>query len=63
MDGTPYVGIELVTLTYADGQEETYQVPVAYYAEPQERLEHAVIGQLGDRRPRSGARLRRDARP
>ncbi|MGA9746194.1 MAG: hypothetical protein WBQ50_01935 [Nocardioides sp.] len=43
-DGTPYVGIELVTLTYADGQEETYQVPVAYYAEPQARLEHAAIG-------------------
>ena len=47
-DGTPYVGIELVTLAYADGQHETYQVPVAYYAEPQGRLEHAQIGQWED---------------
>ncbi|RYU09341.1 maltokinase N-terminal cap-like domain-containing protein [Nocardioides iriomotensis] len=43
-DGTPFVGIELVTLAYTDGQSETYQVPVAYYAEPQGRLEHAQIG-------------------
>ncbi len=43
-DGTPYVGIELVTLTYADAQTETYQVPVAYYAEAQDRLGHAYIG-------------------
>ncbi len=44
LDGTPYVGIELVTVSYAEGGTETYQVPVAYYAEEQERLEHAAIG-------------------
>jgi maltokinase len=43
-DGTPYVGIELVTVEYADGGTEVYQVPVAYYIEPQERLDHAFIG-------------------
>ena len=47
-DGTPFVGIELVSLTYADGETETYQVPIAYYAEPQGRLEHAQIGQWED---------------
>jgi maltokinase len=45
----PRVGIELVTLTYADGgRDETYQVPLAYYEEPQERLEHAALGTLPD---------------
>jgi maltokinase len=51
-DGTPYVGIELVTLSYTEGgavsDTETYQVPIAYYAEPQGRLEHAQIGQWED---------------
>jgi maltokinase len=47
-DGTPYVGIELVTLAYTDGQHETYQVPIAYYAQPQGRLEHAQIGHWDD---------------
>ncbi|QNN52011.1 maltokinase N-terminal cap-like domain-containing protein [Nocardioides mesophilus] len=48
VDGTPYVGIELVTVDYDEGGAETYQVPVAYYAEPQERLEHALIGSWDD---------------
>ena len=43
-DGTPFVGIELVTLAYDAGESETYQVPVAYYAQPQARLDHAFIG-------------------
>jgi maltokinase len=47
-DGMPWVGIELVTLTYADGVVETYQVPLAYYAEEQERLEHARVGAWDD---------------
>ena len=47
-DGTPYVGIELVTLAYDDGESATYQVPIAYYADPQGRLEHAQIGQWED---------------
>ncbi len=40
--------IELVTLTFddaPDGQaEELYQVPLAFYAERQERLSHAFVG-------------------
>ena len=52
-DGTPYVGIELVTLEYDDGDQESYQVPIAYYAEPQGRLEHAQIGHWED--PELGA--------
>ena len=48
--GTPHVGIELVTLAYEEpaGDTETYQVPLAYYAEPQERLEHALVGGWSD---------------
>jgi maltokinase len=36
--------IELVTLTYDDGSEELYQLPLAYYAEREERLGHAFVG-------------------
>ncbi|MGH3443886.1 MAG: maltokinase N-terminal cap-like domain-containing protein [Nocardioidaceae bacterium] len=45
---TPVVGIELVTVGYDDGGTEVYQVPLAYYAEPQERLEHALVGAWDD---------------
>jgi maltokinase len=50
----PVVGIELVTLEYpgatADepGDTEVYQVPLAYYLETQERLEHAYVGSWTD---------------
>jgi maltokinase len=47
-DGMPWVGIELVTLTYVDGVAETYQLPLAYYPEDQERLEHARVGAWHD---------------
>lgn len=44
----PTVGIELVTVEYAGaegtGDSEVYQVPLAYYLEPQARLEHALVG-------------------
>lgn len=46
----PTVGIELVTVEYprpsADepGDSEVYQLPLAYYTEAQERLEHALVG-------------------
>ncbi|CAA9358966.1 MAG: Maltokinase [uncultured Nocardioidaceae bacterium] len=48
---TPRVRIELVTVQYADqpadaaeaGSTETYQVPLAYYGEAQERLDHALV--------------------
>ena len=41
----PRVAIDLVTLSYEDGgEDEYYQLPLAFYAEPQDRLEHALIG-------------------
>ncbi|MGI8900355.1 MAG: maltokinase N-terminal cap-like domain-containing protein, partial [Nocardioides sp.] len=45
LDDTPYVGIELVTVAYDEGGSEIYQVPIAYYAQRQPRLEHAFIGE------------------
>ena len=52
-DTAPRARIELVTIEYADGesgttQTEHYQLPLAYYAEPQERLEHALVGSWED---------------
>jgi maltokinase len=44
----PQVGFELVTLEYADGDTETYQLPLAYYTEEQERLSHALVGTWQD---------------
>jgi maltokinase len=44
----PVVAIELVTLEYDDGSEEYYQVPLAFYTEPQERIEHAAVGSWDD---------------
>jgi len=36
--------VELVSVTYTDdGETELYQVPLAYYAERQERLDHAFV--------------------
>jgi maltokinase len=39
----PAVRIELADLTYDDGGVETYQMPMAYYREPQEQLSHALV--------------------
>jgi maltokinase len=36
--------IEIVTIAYDDGDEELYQLPLAYYAERQDRLNHAFVG-------------------
>ncbi|MEP7088905.1 MAG: hypothetical protein ABI776_02260 [Nocardioidaceae bacterium] len=47
-DGGPRVGIELVDVHYADAETETYQVPLSYYPEEQERLEHAFVGSWED---------------
>jgi maltokinase len=49
-DQAPTVGVELVTLRYDEpaGATETYQVPLAFYPEPQERLEHALVGRWHD---------------
>jgi maltokinase len=47
-DDAPRVGVELVSVEYVDGDIETYQVPLAYYIEEQERLEHALVGSWHD---------------
>jgi maltokinase len=45
----PAVVIELVTLAYDESDDsEVYQVPLAFYTEPQERLEHAHVGSWRD---------------
>lgn len=42
----PWARIELVSLEYDDdGAGEVYQLPLAYYREPQARLEHALVGE------------------
>jgi maltokinase len=41
--GEPRVSIALVTLAFGDGGSDVYQVPVASYAAPQDRLGHALI--------------------
>jgi maltokinase len=60
LDGGPCpVAIELVTVTYTGGspgtgETESYQLPLAYYAEPQDRLEHALVGVWSDSGIRAG---------
>jgi len=47
----PHARIELVTVSYVSGggpDTELYQVPLAYYPEPQERLTHALVGTWSD---------------
>jgi maltokinase len=46
VDGGPHVVIDLVEVSYSDseGGREVYQVPMALYAEPETRLDHAFIG-------------------
>ncbi len=48
LPGAPPVRVALLTVAYDDDGTETYQVPVAYYAEQQPRLEHALIGRWHD---------------
>jgi maltokinase len=54
VEGGPRVVIELVDVAYddAEGGVETYQVPMAFYPEPESRLDHAFIGFWDD--PESG---------
>ncbi|HEX6247226.1 MAG TPA: hypothetical protein VFZ64_05095 [Nocardioidaceae bacterium] len=42
--GSPHTRVELAHVAYDDGDHELYQVPLAYYAEPQERIAHALVG-------------------
>ena len=46
----PTLALDLVTVTYDDeeGGQEFYQLPLACYAEPQEHLQHALVGQWDD---------------
>jgi maltokinase len=45
-DGAPHTRVELAAVEYDGdpGDVEFYQVPLAYYAEPQERIAHALVG-------------------
>ncbi len=45
---SPGVAIDIVEISYDDGETQYYQVPLACYLEPQERLGHALIGPLDD---------------
>lgn len=47
-DALPHVAVELAHLTYDNGDQEIYQLPLAYYPESQDRLEHAFIGYWED---------------
>ncbi|MEO5665002.1 MAG: phosphotransferase [Nocardioides sp.] len=42
------VVIDLVEIAYADGDSDFYQVPLALYPDQQDRLGHALIGQVDD---------------
>jgi maltokinase len=44
----PAVRIELVTVDYADGDVETYQLPLVHYGEPAEHLAHALVAESVD---------------
>lgn len=50
----PAVVVHVIRVTYEDAATDTadaqelYQVPLACYAEPQQRLEHALVGRLDD---------------
>jgi maltokinase len=46
--GGPRVAIDLVTLSYDDGGTEYYQLPLAFYADGQGHLEHALVGVWDD---------------
>jgi maltokinase len=53
--GTPRARVELATVEYDAGgsgsgpvEQEFYQLPLAYYGEPQERLGHALVGTWHD---------------
>ncbi len=46
----PSVRIELVTIRYAEGDEETYQVPLVRRSEAAQQLEHVLVGWEYDER-------------
>ncbi|MEJ7744890.1 MAG: hypothetical protein WKF73_21555 [Nocardioidaceae bacterium] len=40
--------IEFVTVAYDNGDNDTYQVPLAYFDEPVPSLAHALVGEVND---------------
>ena len=48
LPGPPVVAIELVEVTFAGAETETYQVPLAYYPAAEHHLEHAFVGAWDD---------------
>ena len=44
-DQPPQARIELVTVRYANGEREIYQVPLVYRHEPTEQLAHVFVGE------------------
>ncbi|KQZ66420.1 maltokinase N-terminal cap-like domain-containing protein [Nocardioides sp. Root151] len=47
-DDSPKVAIDLVEVTYDDGDRELYQVPLSFRSEADGRLDHALIGTWTD---------------
>ena len=45
----PRVEVRLVELTYADGDVDLYQLPLSVYDDPQDHLEHALVGERDGR--------------
>jgi maltokinase len=43
-DSGPRVVVDLVEVSYPDGEVDWYQVPLALYTEPEHRLDHAFVG-------------------
>ena len=43
-EGEPRVVVDLVEVTYPDGDVELYQLPLALYTDPEHRLDHAFVG-------------------
>jgi maltokinase len=43
-----HVAIDLAEIAYDDGTTDYYQLPLALYAEPQDRLSHALLGEWDD---------------
>jgi maltokinase len=44
----PLVRIEVVTVRYSDGKQDTYQIPIAYLDEPDETMAHAFVGDVDE---------------
>jgi len=43
-EGRPATYVHLVEVRYAEGDSELYQLPLAFYTEPESRLDHAFVG-------------------